>query len=122
METELSIDDDDRTEWDNAWRNRELRRFVGPIQIDVSPTPNDDWGHVTRVEIVSDPPQFANSIWRKDDICPVCGQATADDSSRIAVTIYPYFSKGFSYGFGAWVHESCFATCEAVPGPAPVPW
>ena len=50
MEIELSIDDDDRTEWDNAWRNRELRRFVNPIQIDVSPTPNNDWGDVTRVE------------------------------------------------------------------------
>jgi len=121
MTTEIPIDDD-RTEWDNAWRNRPLRRLVNPIQIDVTPTPNGDWGDVTHVEIVSDPPQYAERAWRQNDICPMCGRATTDDSSRIAVTIYPYFSKGFSYGRAAWTHESCFATCEEVPGPAPVPW
>ena len=63
MTTEVPIDDD-RTEWDSAWRNRPLRRLVNPIQIDVTPTPNGDWGDVTHVEIVSDPPQYAERGWR----------------------------------------------------------
>ena len=121
MATESSIDDS-RTEWDNAWRSQPLRRLVNPIQIDVSPTPKDNWGTVTHVDIVSNPPQFADSGWRENDICPMCGFTTTGDSSRLAVTIYPYFSKGFSYGRGAWAHQSCFLACEEIPGPAPVPW
>ena len=120
--TDVSIEDD-RTEWDNAWRNRPLRRFVHPIQIDVAPTSDaDHWGDVTHIDIVSDPPQYAGFGWRENDICPLCGRTTIHDGSRIAVTIYPYFSKGFSYGRAAWAHESCFAMCEEIPGPAPVPW
>ncbi|MFN2510543.1 MAG: hypothetical protein ABR568_03755 [Pyrinomonadaceae bacterium] len=121
MEENLSIDDD-RTAWDTAWRDRPLRRLVNQVQIDVSPTPNDDWGDITQVDIAIDPPQFETSVWRKDDICPVCGRTTTGESSRLAVNIYPYFSKGFSYGLGAWAHESCFASCEEVPDPAPIPW
>jgi hypothetical protein len=121
MEVDLSIDDD-RTAWEAAWRERPLRRLVDPVQIDVSPTPNDNWGDITRVDIAIDPPQFEGSGWRKDDICPVCGCTTTGESSRLRVTIFPYFSKGFSYGLAAWAHESCFAVCEEVPGPAPVPW
>ena len=115
MEVDLVIDDD-RTEWDAAWQNRPLRRLVNPVQIDVSPTPNDNWGDVTRVNISIDPPQFEHFNWRKDDICPVCGQTTTGESSRLAVSIHPYFSNGSSYGLGAWAHESCFASCEEVPG------
>jgi hypothetical protein len=121
MEVDSSADED-RTEWDTAWRNRPLRQLVNPVKIDVSPTPHEDWGIVTRVEIAVDPPQYESSVWRKDDICPICGNTTTGENSRVAVTIYPYFSKGFSYGLGAWAHERCFATCEEVPGPAPVPW
>jgi hypothetical protein len=121
MATETLIDDD-RTEWDNVWRNRPLRRLVGPVQIDVAPSPNHDWGDVTRVDIAIDPPQFESGVWRKDEICPVCGRATSTKESRVAVTIYPYFANGVSFGLGAWAHESCYASCDEVPGPAPVPW
>ena len=121
MEVNLSIDDD-RTAWDAAWRGRPLRRLVNPVQIDVSPSPNEDCGDITRVDIAIDPPQFEGSVWRKDDICPVCGHTTTGESTRLAVSIYPYFSKGFSHGLGAWAHKSCFAECQEVPGPAPVPW
>ena len=121
MEVNLSIDDD-RTSWDAAWRDRPLRRLVNPVQIDVSQSPNEDCDDITRVDIAIDPPQFEGSVWRKEDICPVCGRTTTGESSRLAVSVYPYFSKGFSYCLGAWAHESCFASCEEVPGPAPVPW
>jgi hypothetical protein len=59
--TDLSTDDD-RTAWDAAWRDRPLRRLVNPVQIDVSPTQNDDWGDITRVDIAIDPPQFESSV------------------------------------------------------------
>ena len=29
----------------------------------------------------------------------------------------PYFESGFSYGLGAWAHQSCFATCREVATP-----
>ena len=32
------------------------------------PTPNDNWGDITRVDIAVDPPQFESSGRRKDDI------------------------------------------------------
>ena len=120
MEVDLSHDDD-RTEWDEAWRNRPLRQLIRPVQIDVAPNPNHTFGNVTRVDIAADPPQYLNSEWRKVDICPVCGAATSIDS-RIAVSIYPYFESGFSYGLSAWAHKSCFATCKEIAGPAPIPW
>lgn len=112
---------EERAEWDEVWRNRPLRQLVSAVQIDVAPLPNHEFGNVTRVDIAMDPAQFEDSAWRKDDVCPVCGNQTLVDS-RIAVTIYPYFSSGFSYGLGAWAHQSCFAACKEIPGPAPVPW
>jgi len=53
MEVDLSTDDD-RTEWDEAWRNRPLRQLVCPVQIDVTPTPNHTFGNVTHVDIAAD--------------------------------------------------------------------
>jgi hypothetical protein len=120
METETSSEID-RADWDTAWRNRPLRRVGNPIQVDVAPTPDEDWGDVTHVDIVSDPPQYANRGWRETDICPLCGHTTRD-ISRIAVTYYPYFSSGFSYGRAAWAHQSCFDACNEIASPAPVPW
>lgn len=118
----MSIDEDeDRTEWDRVWRERPLRQIVKPVQIEVAPTPNPAWGRVVRVEIAADPPQYADTIWRNSEGCPVCGEATTSDR-RIAATIYPYFESGFSYGLPCWVHEACFAACEEIAGPAPVPW
>lgn len=121
LEIDLPKDDDDRTEWDEIWRNRPLRQLVNPVQIDVAPTEDDTWGKVMRVEIAADPPQFVDLGWRKTEICPVCGMTTST-GLRIAVTIYPYLASGFSYGLGCWVHEPCFADCEEIAGPAPVPW
>ena len=120
METELSADNE-RAGWEEVWRNRPLRQLVSPVQIDVAPMPNHTFGNVTHVDIAADPAQFVDSIWRKDDLCPVCGKATPVDS-RIAVTIYPYFASGFSYGLGAWAHQSCLAACKEIAGPAPIPW
>lgn len=117
----IFAEDEDRTEWDRAWRERPLRRLVNPVQIDVAPTGDPAWGEVARVEIAADPPQFANTGWRNSEICPVCGKATPTDN-RIAATIYPYFESGFSYGLPCWVHGDCLAACEEVAGPAPVPW
>lgn len=119
---EDSSTDEDRSEWDAIWRNRELRQLASAVQVDVSPTARDEWGTVTRVEIAIDPSQYADSVWRKDDICPICGNMTTGSDSRLMVTIYPYFSSGFSYGLGAWAHQECYAACEKIPGPAPVPW
>jgi hypothetical protein len=114
-------EDEDRTEWDKAWRECPLRQLVNLAQIDVTPTADADWGKVIRVEIVADPPQFADTGWRNSDICSVCGNVTSADN-RIAATIYPYFDSGFSYGLPCWVHEACLLSCEEIAGPALVPW
>ena len=112
--------ENERGEWDEAWRNRSLRRLNYPVQIDVSPTADHTFGEVTHVDIAADPLQYVDSVWRKDDLCPVCGTAT-EVESRIGVTIYPYFESGFSYGLPAWAHETCFAECKEIDGPGPVP-
>src|SRR5947209_19981786 len=42
---EMNFDEDeDRTEWDRAWRERPLRQLVNPAQIDVVHTPDPTWG------------------------------------------------------------------------------
>lgn len=120
MEIDLSADNE-RAAWDEVWRHRPLRQLVSQVPIDVAPMPGHSFGSVTHVDMAADPPQFEDSAWRKDDLCPVCGNPTLVDS-RIAVTIYPYFASGFSYGFGAWAHQSCFAACQEIAGPAPLPW
>ena len=51
----------------------------------------------------------------------MCGMNTFV-GRRIAVSIFPYFANGFSFGLAAGAHEPCFAACEPIPGPAPVPW
>lgn len=111
----------ERVAWDETWRSRPLCQLVSPVQIDVAPILNHTFGEVTHVDIAADPPQFADSGWRRDDLCPVCGNTTPVDS-RIAVTIYPYFATGFSYGLCAWAHPSCLAACKEIAGPAPIPW
>ncbi len=113
--------DDDRAEWDRIWRNRPLRQLVNPVQIDVAPSPDHEFGELTRVDVAADPPQFADRGNRATETCPVCGVTTSPEL-RIAVSIYPYFASGFSYGRGAWAHEACLASCREIPGPAPVPW
>jgi hypothetical protein len=113
--------DDDRTEWDKAWRERPLRRLVNPVPVDVAPTPDPAWGKVLRVDVAADPPQFTDRCWRKSEVCPVCGEV-ATSENRIAASIYPYFEIGFSYGLYCWVHEACLLSCEEIAGPAPVPW
>ena len=120
IEIDLSADKE-RLEWDEAWRNRHLRRLISAVQIDVSPMPDHTFGEVAHVDIAADPPQFVGSVWRKDDLCAVCGDAT-EVNCRIAVTIYPYFGSGFSYGLGAWAHHHCLQGCKEIPGPAPIPW
>jgi hypothetical protein len=119
--TDMSDNGDDRDEWDRIWRERPLRRLKTPVQIDVAPTPDSTWQDVVRVDIAADPLRFVDRVWRATEICPVCGTATSA-GRRIAVTIYPYFTNGFSYGLGAWAHEPCIAGCEQIQGPAPVPW
>jgi ribosomal protein L37AE/L43A len=119
MEINLSADSE-RAEWDEVWRNRHLRQLVSPVQINVAPMPDHTFGTVTHMDIAADPPQFEDSIWRKDNICPVCGNPTLVDS-RIGVTIYPYFACDFSYGLGAWAHQSCLAACKEIAGPVPIP-
>ncbi len=114
-------EDNDRTEWDRVWRNQTVRQLPNPILIDVSPREEEAWGKVMRVEVVADPIQFSDRVWRKTENCPVCGLTTSTDQ-RMAVSIYPYFTNGMSYGFGAWAHEPCFVGCEEVGGSAPVPW
>ena len=114
-------EDEDRTEWDRVWRERPLRQLVMPAQIDVAPAADPAWGCVVRVEIAADPPQYADTIWRDSEVCPVCGGAASSDR-RIAATIYPHFESGFSYGLPCRVHEACLAACKEVAGPAPVPW
>jgi hypothetical protein len=121
LEIDLPKDDDDRSEWDDVWSTRPLRQLVNPVQIAVAPTADHAWGKVIRVEIAADPHQFAGLGWRETEICPVCG-VTTSTGLRVAATIYPYFASGFSYGLGVWVHEPCFAACEEIAGPAPVPW
>jgi hypothetical protein len=112
---------EDRAEWDRAWRERPLRRLVNLPQINVAPTADHTWGKVVRVEVAADPPQFVDSGLRNSGICPVCGRGTSSDC-RIAATLYPYFEGGFSYGLPCWLHGPCFASCEEVAGPAPLPW
>ncbi|MGH9880588.1 MAG: hypothetical protein ACRD6N_04065, partial [Pyrinomonadaceae bacterium] len=60
----------------NGTRSGVIVLFVSlaiPIQIDVAPTADDDWGEVVRVEIAPEPVQFMDQIWRKTEVCPVCG-------------------------------------------------
>src|SRR5918997_4672772 len=99
---------EDRTEWDRVWRERPLRQLLTPVRIDVAPTSDPAWGRVVRVEIAADPPEYADTLWRNSDGCPVCGEVASSDCG-VAATIYPYFESGFSYGLPCWVHESCLA-------------
>ncbi len=78
--------DDDRAEWDRIWRNRPLRQLVNPVQIDVAPSPDHEFGELTRVDVAADPPQFADRGNRATETCPVCGVTTSPEL-RIAVSI-----------------------------------
>lgn len=113
--------DEDRAEWNRAWRERPLRRLVNPPRINVVPTVDSDWGQVVRVDVATDPPQFVDAGMRISEVCPVCGKETSG-GYRLAATLYPYFESGFSYGLPCWIHEPCLASSEEVAGPAPVPW
>lgn len=111
----------DRTEWDRVWGSRPVRRLPGPVRIAVAQGDSAEVGMPVHVDIAVDPHQFEETVVRQTDVCPVCGESTAN-GGRIAVSIYPEFENGISYGLGAWAHESCLATCELVPGVKHVPW
>ena len=113
--------DDDRTQWELAWRDRPLRRIALPVRIDVRPSPNPEWGEPTVVLGAAAPPEFADRVAIGSEICPVCGVRVAA-GARLAVILWPEFSRGAGIGVGAWAHIACFAACEEAPGRAPIPW
>ena len=116
-----SSTDDERAEWDEAWRNRPLRQLICPVQIDVAPTLNHTFGNVIHVDIAADPPQFVDSIWRKDDLCPVCGTAPSVDS-RIAVTVYSLFRERLFIWPGRLGLSIVLCNLQRGRHPPPIPW
>jgi hypothetical protein len=76
-----------------------------------------------------DPPEFADRVWRESEVCPVCGETTAD-CPRVAATLTLEYEKPVdwsfkcepSFGMGVWGHESCFERCEDTLRPAGIPW
>ena len=112
-------EDVDRSEWNRAWASQTLRRLSTPARVDLQLFP--EHGAPTDVQLVAVPSEFADRVYIRFETCPVCGNATSDQS-RLLVTLYPSFRNGFSYGVSAWTHAHCLASCEELPGPAPIPW
>ncbi len=115
------MDSEDRSEWDRVWGGRIVRRLPAHVRLEREHLGSLDLGDPTHVDIAADPIRFADKVLRLTDNCPVCGSATAP-GERVAVSLYPHFSKGISFGTGAWAHEPCLSTCEILPGVRHVPW
>ena len=67
--------DDDRTEWDRAWRAMPHRRLAAPLKIDGNLKSHGQFGNLVSATISPVPPEFrhiADSL-RESGVCPVCG-------------------------------------------------
>jgi hypothetical protein len=112
---------DDQSAWDHAWAAQPVRRLPGETRLDPVFTRPAEWGEPVEIEIQTNPPEFADRLWRQSEVCPVCGCDTGSDD-RLPVAIYPRFTNGLSIGIGAWAHQVCLAACEPSPGACHVPW
>ena len=55
VDSAVPEDDNDRAEWDRAWRERPVRQLTSAVKIDVAPTGDSRWRDVLRVDIAMDP-------------------------------------------------------------------
>jgi hypothetical protein len=118
---DYALGGEDRAEWDLAWASMPHRRLLTPPRIEVTGSLGSGCGAVVSITISQDPPEFSHKAWRPSETCPVCG-AAAVGTERLPATLHPTFANGFSYGFGVWVHPSCFAGCPEAGTPTPIPW
>jgi hypothetical protein len=121
-----SLDDADRHVWDDAWRSMPHHRMALPSRVDVGRDLLDYFGSPVFTTIALNPPQFAGCMWRKSELCPICGYLTVG-AERLPASIYPTWNypsatDAFSIGIGVWVHASCFENCPPASELAPVPW
>jgi hypothetical protein len=121
----------DREEWDRLWGAKTLRLLPGECRLDLRDLSGFESLKVKAVALSDDPPEFAPRIWRKSELCPVCGESTAG-CRRVASTLTVEYElpaalpfkcePSFSLGLGVWAHESCFERCQDTGRPAGIPW
>ena len=116
-----SLNPDDRTEWDRAWRAMPHRRLSSPPKIAILDSTFSALGDPVSFTISEDPPEYQDRAWRASDRCPICGENTSD-GERLPASLYPSWASGLSVGIGVWVHQTCFAACPEAGEPAPIPW
>jgi hypothetical protein len=125
---DYSLDGKDRQEWDRLWGEKTLRLLPGKCML---PLRDHEFGSlkVKAVALSDDPVEFAASVWRNSELCPVCGESTAG-CLRVAAHLTVEYSRPTdwpfktepSYWLGVWVHELCFERCQETARPAGIPW
>ena len=112
-------DGKDRDEWNRLWRARTQRLLPYGCQLNLGRQGSSQG--LTAVTIAENPPEFAELVFRDSDICPICGESTAD-CARVAASLDLTFEAGLNFGMGVWAHRECFEACSDTGEPARVPW
>jgi hypothetical protein len=117
------MDEEDRTEWDRAWSSMPNRRILDVTKGDFEKMLGGKAGDILTVTICEVPKQFADKLYIENALCPVCGESTENDSSRVVASVSPSFVN-FIRGIGAaaWVHQKCLDMCPLIDEPTPIPW
>jgi hypothetical protein len=116
------MEDDDRKEWDQAWKSMPNRRLSYLDTIDWKSLTNHEVGEVTDVTFVEVPAKFRGVIYITARTCATCGRVTEDQSELTEIFLSPQFIEFPAVGFGALAHKPCIDVCPEIDEPNPIPW
>ncbi|TWT73282.1 hypothetical protein CA85_17500 [Allorhodopirellula solitaria] len=122
----MSNDEQERAEWDDAWSKMQHRNLESWNAAAIGQILTADWNQneIVTITVTDNPAKFAPKVLRKSISCPSCG-LDVGTGEGLPVSIYPtsrIAERELTIGFGAWMHNSCFAECTQSNEPTPIPW
>src|SRR5688500_18560985 len=109
----------DRTEWDEAWQNAELRTVLAPGDLVIKT--GLDTGRILSANISVVPHEYCSRMYVESGECPLCKRITQDDDTVVA-SLHPTFEKLSGVSFGVHVHRACLELLPISDEPKPIPW
>ena len=114
------MEDRERETWHAVWRARLDRSLPNGCKLALA----DYFAGQIKATIAADPPEYAHRVYRKSDICPVCGASTRNEP-RIGASLDIEGNPDRYQAplmVGVWVHANCLETCPVIGPAAHIPW
>lgn len=114
--------DQDRDEWERAWRSMEHRRVPDPSTLGFEKLVNSDFGIVESAAITEAPSHFVDFLYFSKEECALCSRFIEGHTQKIPASLSLDFERIKNLGICVWVHRRCFEALPVSYDPASIPW